>query len=183
MEYYDTVIHARRRLGHPGDIGAMLFRTIPTTAPILWVKLSSHAVLMRTDVRPDPGRARGVEDYSIDPILMDWPEGTHIRWSIVANASKEVPRPGRRSKRVALTAEDDIRYWAQTRLAFLDPKDIAIGDMSPVLWRGAAIMRRHLSGTGVVRDSRLLGDRLASGVGRGKAMGCGLLRVRTQQSL
>lgn len=180
MMYFDTTIRTHRSLGDAQAIGAMLYRALPDDAPLLWARLDRHNALARTDVQPDVSRIAGVAEHRIAVATLDWPEGTRVRWALIANPTIDLARPGQRSRRVPLTEDDEVTDWASRRLECVEPTDIEVVDMSPVLARRgrATFTRRYVTGAGIVRDSERLGDLMASGVGRGRAAGCGLLRVR-----
>lgn len=183
----DTVVtfHPRRAPQPPAaNTGTALYKGLPDDVGVLWVELRRNVILVRSEVVPDHALINGVLGCSTQPTDLDWRVGDLVRWALVASPTRSIARPVRvngkklRGKIVALTKDDDVREWAVQRLACLAPAGITVTDMRPDFGKNGSITaRRYLTGAGVVRDVEALVEAMTAGVGRGKAMGCGLLRV------
>ncbi|MFF3113547.1 type I-E CRISPR-associated protein Cas6/Cse3/CasE [Kitasatospora sp. NPDC057904] len=167
----------RRRLG-------ILFRSETTPA--------GHQILLQSAQPPDLARlptGYGQADTkTLTPLLDALRPGLHIRYRIAANP---IRKPGRTTRELYQlkavvplqgTAADD--WWARQaeatglRLGILhsSPLDASRGnrrsDQRPVQHN-----RTLFEGTAVITDAHRLRTRLADGIGKGKAYGCGLLSI------
>lgn len=142
-------------------------------------------VLVQTQVPPDPGRlpagygATAVRDLTP---LLDWLRpGAPVRYRLAANTIRRMNHTG---KPVPLRGTAADEWWAARArdkcglnlrsLVSRVPGD-AVGSGDP----GKAI--RHVitqfDGTAIVADAAALAGAVITGVGRGKAYGCGLLSI------
>ena len=153
------------------------------------------AVLVVQSTRPVtaaalPGNyATGITVVDLDRRLAALTSGQHVNWSLIGNTAVcRSPRgpDGRavgRGRRTPLPPErrDD---WARRKLVgaldvdAIDGAPLAAGVGRRGRGGGTVTHARHrFSGTGSIVDAAALRDLARSGVGAGKAFGCGLLIV------
>ena len=131
-------------------------------------------------------QALGMTDVSDH--LNDVESGDIVRFRLRANPVRWVGRRDGGGKRAGLRDHGEITDWLARRLAgaatpaiepFSGAADVAVFDETPVIVkpRGAVFTCVDLHGTLVVDDATRLTELVASGVGRGKAFGMGLLQV------
>ncbi|MFD6532764.1 type I-E CRISPR-associated protein Cas6/Cse3/CasE [Streptomyces sp. NPDC060184] len=153
-------------------------------------------ILLQSHVVPDPSRlpdAYGnVEPRSLDGLLATLDKGTIVNYRCVASP---VRKPGAASREtyklppvVALSGNAAIEWWErQSTAAGLEPLHIdahplttvrgSRGAKDPAARQRVQHSRTQFDGTARVLDAGLLREKLATGIGRGKAYGCGLLTV------
>lgn len=153
----------------------------------------------REPERGDPSRGRTygtVRKLRTKPFQLDVPEGTRLDFEIRLNATTDLARESKRSKRMDVW-EAVWQRDKQTRCtpdeiytAYLARKlcEVALVDCARVTARGLERVRRKLShssaityvavnliGTLTVLDAVQLREVMARGIGRSKGFGCGLL--------
>ncbi|MDJ1130571.1 type I-E CRISPR-associated protein Cas6/Cse3/CasE [Streptomyces iconiensis] len=153
-------------------------------------------ILLQSRVEPDPSRlpdAYGkTETRSLDDLLKAVHNGTLVNYRCVANA---VRKPSARTQEeyklppvVALSGNAAIAWWErQSAAAGLEPLHVNAHPLEAVSGprgtEGAAARQRirhsrtQFDGMARVIDSDLCREKLAAGIGRGKAYGCGLLTI------
>lgn len=143
-------------------------------------------VLVQTQVPPDPGRlpagygATAVRDLTP---LLDWLRpGAPVRYRLAANTIRRMNHTGKPVPLRGAAADD---WWADRArevcgldLLMLSSRALpdAVGG-----WADSKREIRHVvtqfDGTAIVADADLLAEAVVTGVGRGKAYGCGLLSI------
>lgn len=158
-------------------------------------------ILMQSQAKPDPGRLPGrygtVETRSLDTLLGEVGKGAWVHYRCVANP---VRKPSAKTRElyglkpvVPLNGSAAVEWWErQAASSGLEPQKIQAHPLDAVTGsRGtsgeAARQRVHhartrFDGTARVTDPALLRERLAAGIGRGKAYGCGLLTIALARS-
>ncbi|CAM5387319.1 hypothetical protein SCALM49S_03750 [Streptomyces californicus] len=153
-------------------------------------------ILLQSRTEPDPSRlpaAYGsVETRSLDALLSHLCKGMVVNYRCVANP---VRKPGEASRKayglppvVALSGNAAVEWWErQARAGGLEPLHVDAdpltavrgnqGPQGPAAKRVIQQARVRFDGAARVLDAELLRERLASGIGRGKAYGCGLLTL------
>ncbi len=162
-----------------------------------------ETVLVLSNVEPGRGalssRVRGLQLQSLEtkPFPALPPHGARLDFELRVNATKDVPvKPGSRSKRVDVweavwradreTAEDPHSVYGsylQQRLEGLAKlESVRVTERRMVKARRsletkAPIMfvETNLIGTLTVLDAGRMRERIASGIGRSRSLGCGLL--------
>lgn len=117
------------------------------------------------------------------PVRVDWPEGARVRWALVGNPvrCRSVYRADGTRRGVRVVRHDPIE-WARSRLPMLEHHRIEIVDQHTAVGqrpRGQTVTHRRVRyvGVGTVLDPVALAAAIRSGVGPGKAYGCGLLVI------
>lgn len=108
--------------------------------------------------------------------------GTHINWGIIANPTKSTPQPhGKRGKITPLPPEKwntwiDKKLHQAINIHTIDtcglPTGIGHRHTQKVTHRKVLF-----TGTGTVKNQQTLNHLIETGIGRGKAYGCGLLLI------
>ncbi|MCF6523771.1 type I-E CRISPR-associated protein Cas6/Cse3/CasE [Streptomyces sp. JJ36] len=182
-------LHHRVMSLFPDDLGAdarrqagVLFRLDETP--------SGHMILVQSAVKPDPARldpaygmARAKE---LTPLLEQLRNGTTVHYRITANATRKLGKnttAGRPKQVVPLHGQEAEEWW----LRQADRAGLAVRTLTSVQLGDAVGARRdrhtvthartRFDGQAVVRDAEALAEHLASGFGRGKSYGCGLLSI------
>lgn len=157
---------------------------------------SGPRILLQSHTEPDASRLPGdygsVETRSLDTLLSKLHKGMIVNYRCVANP---VRKPGAASREayglppvVALSGNAAVEWWErQSSAAGLEALHINAEPLAAVRGRqrssGPAAERRiqhartQFEGTARVVDDELLREKLATGIGRGKAYGCGLLSI------
>ncbi|KWW98097.1 hypothetical protein TH66_22755 [Carbonactinospora thermoautotrophica] len=167
--------HARRETG-------LLYRVEHTP--------SGPQILVQSRVAPDPRRLPAgyatAETRRLDPLLNQLRTGVVIRYRIAGNPSKRLakasPGPGRPGQVVPLRGADAEQWWIkqaekhglQVASLIARPVPDARGDKNGTRIKHAIV---QFDGTAVVTDPDLVRAAVLSGIGRGKAYGCGLLSL------
>ncbi len=153
-------------------------------------------ILLQSQVRPDPSRLPdtygNVETRSLESLLSSLSKGVVINYRCVANP---IRKPGATSREayklppvVALSGNAAVEWWErQAAAAGLEPLHIdaqplakVIGhktSKSPTTKQLIQHSRTQFDGTARILDADLLREKIAAGIGRGKAHGCGMLTV------
>ncbi|MEV5606411.1 type I-E CRISPR-associated protein Cas6/Cse3/CasE [Streptomyces sp. NPDC052299] len=153
-------------------------------------------ILLQSHIEPDSSRlpdAYGaVETRSLDALLSNLHKGMVVNYRCVASP---VRKPGAASREayklppvVALSGNAAIEWWGrQADAGGLEPLHITAHPLAtvrgqqsakgPVAKQRIQHARTQFDGTARVLDAELLRDTLATGIGRGKAYGCGLLSI------
>jgi CRISPR system Cascade subunit CasE len=162
---------------------------------------SSQEVLILSSREPSPpidvpARATGtVREVHSKPFTLTVPPGTPLDFEIRLNATKDLPRDGKRSRRVDVWEA----VWRKDKDTALSPHEVYGAYLERKLGAGATLRSARLTARGMVRARRNLGSRpitfvatnlvgtlevresarligtVASGIGRSKAFGCGML--------
>ncbi|MEU9094758.1 type I-E CRISPR-associated protein Cas6/Cse3/CasE [Streptomyces sp. NPDC087901] len=157
-------------------------------------------ILLQSHTAPDPSRlpdAYGnVETRSLDGMLSHIHKGTIVNYRCVASPVRKPGAAAREAYKlppvVALSGNAAIEWWErQSTAAGLEPLHINAHPLATV--RGSRgpkdsaakqrvqHARTQFDGTARVLDADLLREKLAAGIGRGKAYGCGLLTLAPMQ--
>lgn len=156
---------------------------------VLWARPHRGLMLIQSTRPVDPATIPPGHQVTRQQVCTHWPTGTRVRWSLIANPAKAVPRHDgpdgrciRPSPRVPLpVAERD--QWLRRKLGGA----LSIGDITgrPLGRRtGYRAGRRVVhelhcwAGDAVVACPDALAELITSGVGPGKAYGAGLLLIR-----
>ncbi|MEU3601572.1 type I-E CRISPR-associated protein Cas6/Cse3/CasE [Streptomyces sp. NPDC006798] len=153
-------------------------------------------ILLQSRIEPDPSRLPGtygsVETRSLEALLLNLHKDMVVNYRCVANPVRKQRTTSREADNlppiVALSGNAAVEWWErQSDASGLEPLHInahplamVSGHQSP---KGPAakqriqIARTQFDGTARVLDSGLLREKLATGIGRGKAYGCGLLSL------
>ncbi|MFJ9624915.1 type I-E CRISPR-associated protein Cas6/Cse3/CasE [Streptomyces sp. NPDC101181] len=153
-------------------------------------------ILLQSHIEPDPSRlpdAYGnVDIRSLDALLSNLRKGMVVNYRCVASP---VRKPGATSREayklppvVALSGNAAVEWWErQSNAGGLEPLHVTAhplaavrgrqGSRAPVVKQKIQHARTQFDGTARVLDAELLREKVATGIGRGKAYGCGLLSV------
>jgi len=153
-------------------------------------------ILLQSHIAPDasrlPGAYGSVETRSLDALLAHLHKGMVVNYRCVANP---VRKPGATSREayklppvVALSGNAAVAWWErQSNAAGLEPLHINAhplatvrgqrGSKGPSAQQRIQHARTQFDGTARVLDAELLREKLATGIGRAKAYGCGLLSI------
>ncbi|WP_369383181.1 type I-E CRISPR-associated protein Cas6/Cse3/CasE [Streptomyces sp. cg36] len=153
-------------------------------------------ILLQSRLEPAPSRLPAdygqVETRILDDLLAQLHKGQIVNYRCVANP---VRKPGMTSREaynlppvVALSGNAAVEWWErQSAAAGLEPLHINAQPLDAVRGprgsKGAAAKQRiqhsrtRFDGTARVLDAGLLREKVAAGIGRGKAHGCGLLTL------
>lgn len=153
---------------------------------LLW-RADGHRLIVQAAMPIDlsrlpAGYATLVEDREV---RLDWPAGTTVRWEIVANPTRDIPRTRRR---VGLTDPEECADWIQARLPRAGLRPLRIDGWQEPLGRGRhprgriIVGRWRFRGVAIVERPEALAQALVNGVGKGKAYGAGLLTVEGIES-
>lgn len=153
---------------------------------LLW-RADGHRLIVQAAMPIDlsrlpAGYATLVEDRKV---RLDWPAGTTVRWEIVANPTRDIPRTRRR---VGLTDPEECADWIQARLPRAGLRPLRIDGWREPLGRGRhpkgqlIVGRWRFRGVAVVEESERLAAALVNGIGKGRAYGAGLLTVEGIES-
>ncbi|MET9483301.1 type I-E CRISPR-associated protein Cas6/Cse3/CasE [Streptomyces sp. NPDC006638] len=153
-------------------------------------------ILLQSQMEPDASRlpdAYGsVQTRSLETLLSKLHKGMVVNYRCVANPVRK-PRAtaGETRKRppvVALSGNAAVEWWErQSNAGGLEPLHISAlplasvrGDrrsQGPTAKQRIQHARTQFDGTARILDAELLREKLATGIGRGKAYGCGLLSI------
>ncbi|MFF1716914.1 type I-E CRISPR-associated protein Cas6/Cse3/CasE [Streptomyces sp. NPDC058268] len=166
----------------------VLFRAEETTA--------GPQILLQSQVAPDPSRLPdtygNVETCSLESLLSNLHKGTIVNYRCVANPVRKPRAATRQAYKlppvVALSGNAAIEWWErQSTAAGLEPLHINArplatvrghrGPKDPAAKQRIQLARTQFDGTARVLDTDLLREKIAAGIGRGKAYGCGLLTL------
>ncbi|MFE6160021.1 type I-E CRISPR-associated protein Cas6/Cse3/CasE [Streptomyces sp. NPDC056486] len=153
-------------------------------------------ILLQSQMAPDPSRlpdAYGnVETCSLDSLLSNLHKGIIANYRCVANPVRKPRATSREAYKlppvVALSGNAAVEWWErQSTTAGLEPLHINAHPLATIRGHrglnGRAakqriqISRTQFDGTARVLDADLLREKIAAGIGRGKAYGCGLLTL------
>lgn len=151
---------------------------------------SQAIILAQSTTAPDLGRlpdGYGRRDHrSLTPMLEALTEGLTIRFRLTANASKRAWKGDDRhtAGQVVPLGGADAEHWWRSRAEQhhgLGILELRTESQQPVRGRRSGHMITHAAtrfdGVAVIRDPHALRTAVLSGVGRGKAYGCGLLSL------
>jgi CRISPR system Cascade subunit CasE len=185
------------KLACPPDFGSasrsaagLLYRIEHTQAGI------SILIQTRTAIDPQhipPGYAHG-GTRDLTPLLDHFDRDTQIRYRIVANPTKAENRPGQRGRHQPLTGDNALTWWhrkaneAGLTLHHTDITDTTIlrGDRTTKQpphrtpnsrARRLAITTTTFEGTATIHNPDHTRHAILTGIGRGRAYGCGLLSL------
>jgi CRISPR system Cascade subunit CasE len=153
-------------------------------------------ILLQSHLEPDPSRLPEnygrVETRALDDLLSNLHKGIIVNYRCVASP---VRKPGANSREVyklppvvALSGNAAVEWWErQSTAAGLEPIHINVqpldavrgprGSKGPAATQRIQHSRTQFDGMARVLDADLLREKLAAGIGRGKAYGCGLLTL------
>lgn len=141
-------------------------------------------ILAQTGVAPNierlPKGYGAVDTRDIGPLLKALERGMRVRYRLAANVSKRVAKGDRAGKIVPLFGAAVEEWWqrkAETHGLRLEQLHVtaeppAVGHAKPIRH---AITR--FDGTALVHDPDQVREAVLTGIGRGKAFGCGLLSL------
>ena len=121
----------------------------------------------------DPCELSGVEPYTVDPL-----EQGEFNYMLTANP---VFRDAKTRSHKLITSIDEQRAWLQRKLG--ESCEILTFYAVPaekVKFRQATIQQVHMFGCLTIKDPDALKQIITSGIGRGKAFGCGLLLLNKE---
>ncbi|AWB84799.1 type I-E CRISPR-associated protein Cas6/Cse3/CasE [Corynebacterium liangguodongii] len=152
--------------------------------PHLW-GVPEHGVLVVQHQEPVhwPTAMPGVVDHSHTVEVTTPITGAPITWAIIANPTRAIAQGmGKRGKRVAVTP-DGWKRWIGDRLeGAINIRDLDAAGLPVARGKRHEMRTTHhrvlYTGTGTVANQARLAELQATGIGRGKAYGCGLLIVQ-----
>ncbi|MGW1665447.1 type I-E CRISPR-associated protein Cas6/Cse3/CasE [Streptomyces microflavus] len=153
-------------------------------------------ILLQSHIEPDSARLPdsygNIETRSLDALLSNLHKGMLVNYRCVASP---VRKPGATSREayklppvMALSGNAAVEWWErQSNAGGLEPLHITAhplatvrgqrGSKGPVAKQRIQHARTQFDGTARILDTELLLKKLATGIGRGKAYGCGLLSI------
>lgn len=195
---------ARKALASPEVLHAIVARATgdPESGRALWRLdrgIGRHTLFITSSRKPDAALLAEqlgsplmeINSFSYDRFLASLSAGQEWQFRLRANPTKALRQDGARSRRVALIKEDSQLAWlirqGEQRGGFEIPRNRLSVPEVVIQTRGADEFRSHGAtvtlGTvvydGVLRitEPSALRAVLVSGLGRGKAYGCGLLTL------
>ncbi|TNY35117.1 type I-E CRISPR-associated protein Cas6/Cse3/CasE [Thermomonospora catenispora] len=166
---------ARRR-------AAVLFR--------LETRPAGAMILMQSAIEPAleklPASYGTARCKSLNPLLSRLHEGANVHYRIVANATRKLGRnttAGRPKQVVPLQGAEADEWWRRQAdtaglvLRSLHSRRLDDGTGRRPDNSRVTHARTQFDGTATVTDPKALIDRICTGIGRGKAYGCGLLTI------
>ena len=148
-------------------------------------------VLIQSALQPDlkqlPDHYADAATLKLKGLLDALTAGTHVRYRITANPSKQLPRghtgPGRPGQRIALRGGEVDQWWEtrarQAGLTLHTTTTLPQLDLTDGIRRKASM--RHAAarfeGTATIHDTTALHTAVLHGIGRSKPYGCGLLSL------
>lgn len=179
MHHTLTTLACRPDFGPASRSAAGLLYRIETTA------VGVH-ILMQSTTCPDSDRL--APGYSIagsrgvGPLLDQLDTGTSVRYRITANPTKSAFTRRERGKREGLAGTAAVEWWQRkANVCGLDLTHVeTTGTAHLTGTRGKG--RIHLAattfeGTATIADVKAIRDSILTGIGRGRAYGCGLLSI------
>ncbi|MFC9457108.1 type I-E CRISPR-associated protein Cas6/Cse3/CasE [Streptomyces sp. NPDC056983] len=150
-----------------------------------------HAVLVQSTIAPDATRldpAYGqVQSKSLGPLLHKLEQGMRVQYRLTANATRKLGHnttAGRPRQVVPLHGADAEDWWErQAATSGLTLSSVSSARLDDARGerasdkRSITHARTRFDGTALITDPDALITRLATGIGRGKAYGCGLLSI------
>lgn len=129
-----------------------------------------------------PARYGTVETRDLSPLLDALREGMAVRYRIVGNTAKRLGRTSDRpGKLVALRGEDADEWWrtrAETNgLVVHTLISTALPDLRSRGKDGIRHAATRFDGVAMIKDADRVRQAVRTGIGRGKAHGCGLLSL------
>lgn len=187
----------RRDLGDPAAVHKRVMSLFPdVTDPTARAALGvlhraderSDGILLLIQSRHEPDLGALPSGYGsatttdLDRLLGTLGTGDLVHYRIVANASKRAATGPKAGKRIALGASDTHKWWAEraTRagLALISEPSL---DGQLLGGRRAAsritVRPWRIDGLGQIVDVERLREAVATGIGPGKAYGCGMLSL------
>lgn len=153
-------------------------------------------LLLQSHIEPDfarlPDAYGNIETRSLDALLSNLHKGMAVNYRCVASP---VRKPGATSREayklppvMALSGNAAVEWWErQSNASGLEPLHITAhplatvrgqqGFKGPVAKQRIQHARTQFDGTARILDAELLREKIATGIGRGKAYGCGLLSI------
>ncbi|MGW8376007.1 type I-E CRISPR-associated protein Cas6/Cse3/CasE [Streptomyces sp. ODS28] len=151
---------------------------------------AGHQILIQSAVEPDLtrlspgyGKARTKE---LTPLLAALRPGALVHYRITANATRKLGKnttAGRPKQLVPLHGQEAEEWWLrQAERAGLQPRTVQNTALSDATGRRQGQhrithARTRFDGLAEVHDVEALTEQIATGIGRGKSYGCGLLSV------
>ena len=144
-------------------------------------------LLVQAPVRPDPKKLPdGYGDVALTSLISlinQFQDGLTIRYRIMANATKR-PNSGQlKGKRIALGVEDAKKWWAERAseagIMLIDEPTFVAEILTGTSLNKSQLTLRpwRVDGIAAIVDINRLTNTLKTGIGRGKAYGCGMLSV------
>lgn len=153
-------------------------------------------ILLQSHMQPDatrlPDAYGSVETRSLDALLSNLHKGMVVNYRCVANPVRKPRTTSRQAYKlppvVALSGNAAVEWWErQSNTAGLEPLHINAhplasvrgqrGSHDPAANHRIQHARTQFEGTARILDAEQLREKLATGIGRGKAYGCGLLSI------
>ena len=151
--------------GGPRASAGILFRVEP--------RVAGGRVLVQSKVEPT---VDGVSCRDMSVVFDRLDESDRVRFILEFNAAKTVNVSGRRARKALDRAE--LEPWVRGRLAgAVEVDSIDVLSFQSRRARGANLFVARISGVGRVCDVEALRALVASGVGKGRSYGCGMLTV------
>lgn len=160
-------------------VGALLGRT-PGGRPLWALTTGPRLAIQHTRPlhlgSPPVGYAHTTTTH---PVHARWEPGTRVVWAAVINPVIARHIRGQRGRRTPIPPTE----WAHTRLGgMLDALTVEVLDAHTAVGHkaGRTITHRRarITGIGLVADPTRLAEAITTGIGHGRAHGCGLLIVR-----
>lgn len=148
----------------------------PAVPRVLWCRPERGRVIVQS-TRLDLGRMPGLIKSASRavPVRVDWPAGTRVRVSLIANTRR---RHGRQRQPVP---DDELPAWLTERLPMLGLDHVDAQPLPAIRalkqQHRITLARTAFCATGTVTGPTALHDIILSGLGGGKAYGCGMLLV------
>lgn len=184
MHHVLTTLACRPEFGPSSRSAAGLLYRVEHTA-------TGVHILMQSTTQPDRDRLIPGYDFvgstDLGPLLDHLDTGVRVRYRIVANPTKSSPRgSGQRGELRPLIGEEALGWWERkahdsglkldsiesTRNAKLTGNRNKGGQHARLV-----ITTTTFEGTAVLTDPPAVRDAILTGIGRGRAYGCGLLSI------
>jgi CRISPR system Cascade subunit CasE len=185
-----VAMHRRLMSLLPDNLGTQARAQTGLLFRIDFPRTGTATVLAQSAVEPDLNRLPDdygtAEQRPLGPLLDAITEGTTVRYRLAANASKRLWKGDERHRSgqiVALGGLDAEQWWRtraerQHGLQITDLRSETLGTAHGS--RGKATVVHGITrfdGAAIVRDPQAVRQAILTGIGRGKAYGCGLLSL------
>lgn len=164
---------------HPRQQAGLLYRIDETR--------TSTDLLFQTQTEPDlaklPPNYGGIAQRNLEPLLESLNTGMTVHYRLAGNACKRLPRGSSHPGKLAPLHGHDAEQWWLTRASYCGLQITALtATPQPAITgrRPQAAIRHNViryDGTATITNPDALRHTIHSGVGRGKAHGCGLLSL------
>lgn len=167
---------------------AVAAATAHDTSRVLWAQPAPNLLIIRAATIPDWGVIQGATGCETTTPAPPPSRGDRVDWALIANPTKvdgcrgcTHPDHHRGTGRRIALPETAVPAWAVRKLVpAIDAEHITCERLAPARGRKRGHLVTHtryaITGAGTVTDQAALAELMRTGIGPGKAFGCGLLQ-------